>query len=88
MLSVLLLTYTQPTPPGSTDVIVLLEGLLEPPEELAVLYPGCSADSNVVLNIADSSLFNVTMVSLKFMITTMAPVLGWPQELHNRQTTH
>ena len=56
---------------GSTDVIALLEGLLEPPEELAVLYPGCSADTNVVLNVAHSSLFNVTMVSLKFMITTL-----------------
>ena len=62
---------------GSTDVIALLEGLLDPaPEELALLYPGCSADSNVVLNFAHSSLFSVTMVSLKFMITTLVPVLG------------
>jgi len=62
---------------GSTDVIALLEGLLDPAsEQLAVLYPGCSADSIVVLNVAHCSLFNVTMVSLKFMITTLIPVLG------------
>jgi len=39
----------------------LLEGLLDPSDKLAVLYPGCSADSNVVLNVADSSLLNVTI---------------------------
>ena len=61
-LFVYLLTYTQPTAAGSTDVVGLLEGLLNPPEELAVLYPGCSPDSQVVLDVADSGLFNVTMV--------------------------
>jgi len=46
----------------STDVEVFVKGLLEPPDELAVLYPGCSLDSSVVVDLADSSLFNVTMV--------------------------
>ena len=39
-----------------------LEGLHQPPEKLAVFYPGCSRDSRVIVDIADSSLFNVTMV--------------------------
>ena len=54
------LYHIQPT---STDVEVFVEGLLQPPDELAVLYPGCSLESRVVVNVADSSLFNVTMVS-------------------------
>ena len=40
-----------------------VEGLRQPPEKLAVLYPGCSRDSGVIVDVADSSLFNVTMVS-------------------------
>jgi len=49
--------------PTSTDVEVFIEGLLQPPNELAVLYPGCSPESRVVVDIAESSLFNVTVVS-------------------------
>lgn len=49
--------------PTSTDVEVFIEGLLQPPNEFAVLYPGCSPESRVVVDIAESSLFNVTMVS-------------------------
>ena len=50
--------------PTSNDVEVFVEGLLQPPDELAVLYPGCSLDSRVIMDLADGSLFNVTMVSL------------------------
>ena len=52
----------QPKPPSTTDLEPLLEGLLRPPEKLAVLYPGCSEETRVVVNVADSMLFNVTMV--------------------------
>ena len=56
--------------PTSNDVEVFVEGLLQPPNELAVLYPGCSQDSRVVVDLADSSLFNVTMVSLDTELDT------------------
>ena len=49
--------------PTSTDVEVFVEGLRQPPAELAVLYPGCSLESRVVVNVADSSLFNINTVS-------------------------
>ena len=39
-----------------------VEGLLQPPEKLAVLYPGCSQDSRVIVDVAESSLFNATVV--------------------------
>ena len=39
-----------------------VEGLRQPPEKLAVFYPGCSRDSGVIVDVADSSLFSVTMV--------------------------
>ena len=39
-----------------------VEGFRQPPEKLAVFYPGCSRDSRVIVDVADSSLFNVTMV--------------------------
>jgi len=52
--------------PTSIDVEVFIESLLQPPDKLAVLYPGCSLDSSVVVDLADSSLFNVTMVTYAF----------------------
>ena len=52
----------QPIISEDKEVVVCVEGLRQPPEKLAVLYPGCSRDSGVIVDVADSSLFNVTMV--------------------------
>ena len=39
-----------------------VEGLHQPPEKLVVLYPGCSQDSRVIVDVAESSLFHATVV--------------------------
>lgn len=49
--------------PTSTEVEVLVEGLLESPDVLAALHPGCSLESRVLVDVVGSRLFNVTMVS-------------------------
>jgi len=49
--------------PTSIDVEVFIESLLQAPDELAVLYPGCSLESRVAVDVAGSSRFNLPMVS-------------------------
>ena len=44
------------------EVVVCVEGLRQSPKKLAVLYPGCSQDSRVIVDVAESSLFHATVV--------------------------
>ena len=52
----------QPIISEDEEVVVCVEGLQPPPEKLAMLYPGCSQDSRVIVDVAESSLFNATVV--------------------------
>ena len=52
----------QPIISEDEEVVMCVEGLRQPPEKLAVLYPGCSQDSRVIVDVAESSLFHATVV--------------------------
>ena len=56
------LYFLQPIISEDEEVVVCVEGLRQPPEKLAVLYPGCSQDSRVIVDVAESSLFHATVV--------------------------